>query len=81
LHLGVIISGATTFLSSFFAGPPVSFYLAQCAGDSNSLIQFDFLIQPQRLSLSKFSRAHRDSLIALRFIMISSNEEYDSRLL
>jgi hypothetical protein len=31
LHLGVIISGATTFLSSFFAGPPVSFYLAQCA--------------------------------------------------
>jgi hypothetical protein len=26
LHLGVIISGATTFLSSFFAGPPVSFY-------------------------------------------------------
>jgi hypothetical protein len=31
LHLGVIISGATTFLSYFFAGPPVSFYLAQCA--------------------------------------------------
>jgi hypothetical protein len=31
LHTGVIISGATTFLSSFFAGPPVSFYLAQCA--------------------------------------------------
>jgi hypothetical protein len=30
LHLGVIISGATTFLSYFFAGPPVSFYLAQC---------------------------------------------------
>jgi hypothetical protein len=46
-----------------------------------AVIQFDFLIQPQRLSLSKFSRAHRDSLIALRFIMISSNEEYDSRLL
>jgi hypothetical protein len=31
LDLGVILSGATTFFSSFFAGPPVSFYLAQCA--------------------------------------------------
>jgi hypothetical protein len=33
LRLGVIISGATTFLSYFFAGPPVSFYLAQCELD------------------------------------------------
>jgi hypothetical protein len=33
LHLGVILSGATTFLSFFFAGPPVSFILAQCARD------------------------------------------------
>jgi hypothetical protein len=31
LHLGVILSGVTTFFSTFFAGPPVSFYLAQCA--------------------------------------------------
>ncbi len=31
LHLGVILSGATTFFSSFFACPLVSFYLAQCA--------------------------------------------------
>jgi hypothetical protein len=26
-----MVSGATTFLSIFLAGPPVSFYLAQCA--------------------------------------------------
>jgi len=29
-HPGVILSGATTYLSFFLAGPPVSFNLAQC---------------------------------------------------
>jgi hypothetical protein len=40
LHLGVIISGATTFLSYFFAGPPVSFYLAQCGSEQSPTKDF-----------------------------------------
>jgi hypothetical protein len=47
LHLGVIISGATTFLSYFFAGPPVSFYLAQCGFTSASA----FLLEAGRTFL------------------------------
>jgi large subunit ribosomal protein L36 len=45
LHLGVIISGATTFLSYFFAGPPVSFYLAQCAHEKTRAIRVEFALQ------------------------------------
>jgi hypothetical protein len=54
LHPGVIISGATTSFSLFFAALPVSFYLAQCGLDHFYRKRF---VQP--LLITKVVRATR----------------------